>query len=256
MSGTQAVFDFDSTLQAPRRSFRLPKRGIITLRSGRRVRLNREFTGAFNGDTLSTLFDALAPRDSSGAPMRRRWEEEQRQGVITNEELLRRQVEAVLLQVSVEDAIDLAARMLKPMRGAQHFMRALGQSDVEVVIASNGCDRLQAGLMTAYFPETPFQMFANILEGTQQRTLHSDAGVDKARVVNEQEHPLLFCGDSTNDATGALATANRGGLVFSLGDTLSTWCEEHLPPHRWVRVRDFYQALPILRHRVLPKVVA
>jgi 2-hydroxy-3-keto-5-methylthiopentenyl-1-phosphate phosphatase len=240
----QAVFDFDSTLQKRKPSFKVPASCKIRLSSGHIVRLNPEFTGPRNGDTLSTLFDALGPRHpDTREPMRFTWEREQRAGIITNEELLRRQVEAVLKLLTVNQAIELAATMLEAMPGARAFFRALRKADFDIVIVSGGCDRLQGGLMERYFPGLEFSLHANILEGKQQRALHPPVGVDKGKVVATLSNPLLFCGDAEGDIPGVIATAERGGIIFCLADALARWCEQHLHRDQWVQLQDYRGAM-------------
>ena len=252
----EAVLDFDSCLQQARLSFQVPESRVVHLHTGATVRLNEGFYGPCNGDTLSTLFDAIGPRDRHGVALRNCWEAEQRDGKITNEELLRRQVEAVLTHhtyggalFSVEDAVALASLMLCPMHGADVLLQLLARTGVETIIASNGCDQFQSGLMHVYFPSTPnFKMFANILAGTQQRALSPPLGVDKGAVVREHcKNPLIFCGDSTSDSSGAAATVEMGGHVFCLPGTLAQWCLQNMERDQWTAVTDYFGALPTVR---------
>jgi hypothetical protein len=265
----EAVLDFDSCLQQASPFFQVPESRIVNLHTGATVRLNEGFYGPFNGDTLSTLFDAIGPRDRHGIALRYCWEKEQRDGKITNEELLRRQVEAVLTHhtyggalFSVEDAVALASLMLIPMTGADLLLQILSRTGVETIIASNGCDQFQSGLMQVYFPTTPnFKMFANILVGTQQRALSPPIGVDKGAVVRENcRNPLIFAGDSTSDASGAQATVEMGGHVICLPGTLANWCLHNLKRDQWTAVTNYIGALPkvqqILRDATRPRTAA
>jgi FMN phosphatase YigB (HAD superfamily) len=252
----KAAADVDDTVLEADLDFRpdFTREGIsyVYLR-GVAVPLNPGFIPT--GDICVNLREAVGTLDRiTREPLGRVWDRECKiEKRLTFEEHLRLQFEDVLQRITVEQAIDLAIKTVRPKQGVIGFMKGLREREITMVFITNGADAISAGVLRHYFGKVLGQihLVANVLRDGKFHGLHGEVGVAKGEVVLRLGNVKFFLGDSHGgDGPGAQAVWNAGGYVFAVGhdgeSSLFEYCRENFENERWTFLTDYDDALPLV----------
>jgi FMN phosphatase YigB (HAD superfamily) len=220
---------------------------------GKAVALNPGF--APSGDICVNLREAVGTLDTqTKEPLGRAWDHQCKvTRELTFEEHLRLQFEDVLAHISVEQAVELAIRTVRPKAGVIEFLKGLRQRDINMVFITNGADAISGPVLRHYFEKTLGKIYlvANKLRDGKFSGLHGIVGVAKGEVVLRLGNVRFFFGDSHGgDGPGAQAVWEAGGYVFAVGHdgekSLFEYCRQNFGDERWRYLPDYEEALPIV----------
>jgi len=222
---------------------------------GRLVALNPEFRTT--GDTLVNLREAFGSLQDDGEPWGRLWDRQCKlTGVLTFERHLELQFLDALQRITIEEAIEFAARTMRPMKGSIEFLGGLKARSITTAFVTNGADAIAGPVLKQFFGSVldDIPVYANVLRDGIFHGLHGSVGVAKGEVVQSLGNVRFFLGDSKGgDGPGAQAVWDAGGYVFALGhngpSSLQDYCRNHFGSERWCHLGDYTNALEIVdRH--------
>src|SRR5277367_465066 len=168
LPGDKAAADVDDTVLEANLDFRpdFINQGIPHVYlCGKAVPLNPGFIPT--GDICVNLREAVGTLDTfTREPLGRLWDRECKQlKRITFEEHLKLQFEDVLQHVTVEQAVQLAIKTVRPKQGVLKFLKGLRERNVTMVFITNGADAISGPVLRHYFEKVlgEIHLVANIL---------------------------------------------------------------------------------------------